>query len=50
VNDPDDAQRDLCAVGTTIDVPIWTKVSGRDAIAARRGFPPTCSAHWKDKP
>ena len=35
---------DLRAVGTTVDVPIWTKVSGGDAIAARRGFPLTYSA------
>ena len=35
---------DLCAAGTSIVVPVWTKVSGGDAIAARRGFPPTCSA------
>jgi hypothetical protein len=32
---------DLCAVGTTVDVPVLTKVSevsGGDAIAARHDF------------
>jgi hypothetical protein len=41
---------DLYAVDTTVNVPVWMKVSGGDAIAARRGVPPTCSAHSKDRP
>jgi hypothetical protein len=31
-------------------LPIWTKGSGSDTMAARRGFLPTCSAHSKDNP